>query len=1141
MPTLFERIDGTLANNDVDLRVTVQADALTRTATLVTGLIEHPPRELADLGAAVRALPLPDLAISGEYAQALNALAGAVPTDLSGLAGGLTESLKSLEDELGGLSGPLREVLDVVLAIYEATRVDLLCTEETAPTGSGGEGSGTQPAGGNGGNVGAGSSPGGAPAPLFIQQMNGILDLFPQSLDLSSLLDWLYRILRNLNLSDFHIVQVPILDDLRDPLVTLIEWRDAMNAGELLGHMSDTLGLLEDTIAGSVDTVVAPLETALAAVKSQLPTAALVQIADDLAVHLELLRTAVLSGDLSATAPAVTALNTTLDSYAAIRLNVQSNLAAHFAALDSRLKTLDHDLDDQIGRLESLLQPESLLSFIPTPDDLTLAVPGLEDFESWLSTLVEWLGEVTDRLDVSAIQASLKTFVETLQKTVDGLDAAQITVALEARTLFAEVDGLIDQIDPAVLRREVEAAIDGFQAKLANQLQGLFVPVREAASAAITRIGDGVQSFDPADVVDALKDALDKLAGVLEHPEVLAAMKDIRAAIDGTARALDAASFAPLADRVIAEIDKLTAAFQALDTSKLSLPVQGALQLAVQILPKDLTPFSGPLLDRLGRVVVEGPHLQALRQQTSDLVDRVRTFEPGTLLGDKVSAPYQALLSRMNAFKPSAWLGLAAAELETLKARLNDNANPARLLASLEPPFTSLLNAFDRLEPAKLIEPVETVIQGAIGTVVDTLPVDATFAQLNAVLQAVERVTQIGTGTIAVLQRGVGMLNGFADPRAQMDAWMEAILASINNVVDASPLQPALDAVEAALDSTTAAGLTARFDTSAVDATLAALDPRARLVKVVQAYNGVPRSRLEALPGSPEKTAILAVLDRFNPLDPAFGPPFQKAAELQTGLAEAHTRLATRLLEWDSRHHEAGSLVALRNLQATPENLRAWIGDALEDKIGRPIVAVLSLAEPMAQVLGAFVSKLQELITALTGKLTALLAGPASLGAIRTAIQALLDKLKSFNLDFLTRSLGDVFANLRGKFDAIHPAALRQSVETAFNGMLAALRIDLLIPAAQIAELDAAYQGIVDDLKALAPETLVVKVVQPEFDKKIVPLLEVFDPARVLDALHDRLVKIEEELLAEMARVNEAYQKLRESIPSLSVSVGLPF
>src|SRR5215218_1469472 len=274
MPTIFERITGALADNHVSVQVTVQGGALTSTASLISGLIEKPPGELGSLSAALQALPLPGLAISGKYAQALTGLAGAVPTDLSSLTSGLTGGLGALGNEIGGLTAPLGEVLEVVAAVYAATQADLLCTAKPAAPGGGADGV-PPPASGAGGSGGTAGAPAGITTPAPVQQLNGILDLFPQPLNLTSLLDWLYRILKVLDLSSFHIVQVPILDDLRDPLVTLITWRNAMSTAELVGHLHDSLNLLENTVAGSVDTVLTPIETALAAVSAQLPTAPL--------------------------------------------------------------------------------------------------------------------------------------------------------------------------------------------------------------------------------------------------------------------------------------------------------------------------------------------------------------------------------------------------------------------------------------------------------------------------------------------------------------------------------------------------------------------------------------------------------------------------------------------------------------------------------------------------------------------------------------------------------------------------------------------------------------------------------------------------------------------------------------------------
>ena len=127
-----------------------------------------------------------------------------------------------------------------------------------------------------------------------------------------------------------------------------------------------------------------PLETALQAVSNQLPAGDLAQITDELTQHLGALRTAIQSGDLSATGADVTAINGLLDNYATIRQNVQTNLTAPFATLNDRLASLDQDLDDSVGQLVALLQPASMLSFIPTPDPASLSIAELDDFENWI-------------------------------------------------------------------------------------------------------------------------------------------------------------------------------------------------------------------------------------------------------------------------------------------------------------------------------------------------------------------------------------------------------------------------------------------------------------------------------------------------------------------------------------------------------------------------------------------------------------------------------------------------------------------------------------------------------------------------------------------------------------------------------------
>ena len=86
--------------------------------------------------------------------------------------------------------------------------------------------------------------------------------------------------------------------------------------------------------------------------------------------------------------------------------------------------------------------------------------------------------------------------------------------------------------------------------------------------------------------------------------------------------------------------------------------------------------------------------------------------------------------------------------------------------------------------------------------------------------------------------------------------------------------------------------------------------------------------------------------------------------------------------------------------------------------------------------------------------------------------------------------------------------------------MLDSLKVNLLISDADVAKLDGDYKAILDKLSALDPGKLITAVVQPEFEKTVLPLLAVFDPGDLLKALFDQLTRVEDDLKAEMGRVN---------------------
>ena len=61
MPTVFDSLSEALKDNTVGADVAAQSAALAKVASTVAGLIEHPPKNIGDLGSVLQSLPLPNI------------------------------------------------------------------------------------------------------------------------------------------------------------------------------------------------------------------------------------------------------------------------------------------------------------------------------------------------------------------------------------------------------------------------------------------------------------------------------------------------------------------------------------------------------------------------------------------------------------------------------------------------------------------------------------------------------------------------------------------------------------------------------------------------------------------------------------------------------------------------------------------------------------------------------------------------------------------------------------------------------------------------------------------------------------------------------------------------------------------------
>lgn len=1157
MPTLFERIDTGLQGNDLSVRLSVQTNNLTSVASAVAGLINNPPQSIGDLMQSLDEQPMPDLQVGGDFAARLADLQAALPADLS-VTGNLTADLQQLRGSFEDFAGLVRQAIETIDAIVRLTQLDPNCILPggVPPPFASAQASGNgtpapEPPPTDGTDSGEGEATASPPSPLSqsLDEIEQVFDLVPSPFNVEGVLALLNQGLNQSDLRSFFPRPIPLSDDFQNTLETLHTWKATSDA-DITAHLAQTLNSAGALLRNRVEGLVNQLGADLTAVASQVDAQLLAEIADTLTAQLNEIRLAVDSNDLSETSSAVSAINAALDQYDTVRATLQAGTLGGLAALETRLQTLADNLEDQMSHVMSVLQPngaiDPLVPIPPTQEMLDLVKGAFEALDQTMTSIVVWFQDLLQQIDLTALNEQLDSLVNTVHSAMGSLDAALVNVTLDVQNLFGEVESLLDQVDTSIVVDQVEAAINSLSSELNNRLAELMELAQSGIGEAINAIEEGVNAFDPEDVIDALRDAIQTLTGVLQDPTSLSAVEDIRGTLEGVQQQLEAISFAPLTNEVIQQIEEVTEALRGIDPSQLNPALQGALTAAVAILPEDLTPVTDTLIDELDELVETGPValLVSVQAQPQRLLDEVRRFQPAALLGDALAGPFNALLSELHAFQPSQLLGPVEAALESFKDRLRENANPGQAIAPLEAPFQALLAAFDQLDPEELVRTLEEQISNVVDGILEGLPLDdlpgAVADQVRTVVQQVQSIIDIGDRIINLSQRLRDLLTGFDDAQGQMQAWIDSILGKVASLGNTAPIQQALAELKAAFDAAEAASLTESFNAAAgpLLATFGELDARSRLTGLVQAYRDLSRPALDALLDSPEKAALLAALHRFDPVRPAFAAPYLALAGLHDQVSQAKVNLSQALSGWDVRYHGEGGLSAcFRGLDATAVNLHQWLSDTLEGSFTHPLKTAFMLAEGFQVPLDTLITSIQALVAELRGKLAELLQGPEALLQIHASINGLIQQLRDFNLDFLRDSLNDLFATVRGKVEAVNPAQVREVIEARFDDMLDLISIDHLMP--NVGDLDAAYAEVVAKIDGLDPSALVIEVVQPEFEAAMEPLLASFNLTEILNTLIDRLRGLDVELRSEMERVNDAYRELRGAIPSLDLSISV--
>ena len=608
---------------------------------------------------------------------------------------------------------------------------------------------------------------------------------------------------------------------------------------------------------------------------------------------------------------------------------------------------------------------------------------------------------------------------------------------------------------------------------------------------------------------------------------------------------LDAVSFRTVNDLVIDQIDEATSKLQSIDTSQLNDLLKTALSTALALLPDEalFTSLRNELVTQFNDNVINGAIqvVSDIQTRPAQLESLLQNYSPSRLLGDSLSVPFQALISTLESFSPVQLLDPIEDQLETLREEIKRNASPALLIEPLEAPFQEFLALVDQLNPAVLVEPVQEAIDTVIDKIFEFIPVNDFFDLVDEVLQAIQGVIDKLDAVKRLIEALRNSLSAIANsPDAQVDAWIAQILNKLDELPPGTDLSPAFTALQQALDQTKAAGLTARLipELTAFVQELTGLTPQDQLNDLIVLRQDLARQDTSVFPSS-FQSDLQQFLQAFQPLDQVVNQPLTTLAELLQELDSQPQELTNWLANWDQLyHHPTAPLSQLIPSDTSISGVKQLLQTAIDETVRAPFTHIFRLAPKFSDILGDLLSPVDLLLTNLNSKITGLLTGPASLTTIKTALEDLVDIIRNINLDFLEDELNGVFDNIKEKLEALNPATILQELSTAFDAIVDELSLSSILPQTEVDALNAAYQQAVDTLKALDPEELVIKVVEPEFEAAIQPYLEAFDLTQIFDSLMELLNRLSSELDTELNRTQQSFSAMLRAVP-LSSNTGV--
>lgn len=1155
MPSILAQIRLDTQPENLLSQVAHQIGRLAGADESLVGLLDGAPMSVEAIPRWLGGVALPRLDQSNALGGHFSGLSGLIPTDLSGVSGGLAEGIDGFFQNLQtGLTGQLSGVLDALTAVHELTQLHVSLDNNGENTASGS----------------ASASPAAAsrslkivrrpgephpflPAVAQLEDLQSRLATLPDPLTAVVFMRWLRDGLDQMPRSFWPLRYLPLLDELRDKLDTALTW-ESLPAEGLADQLASSLDALavhirQNLMTDGAEQLGQRLREAAISIENSNLKSASASLVSGLAALGQRVGTGNLSGSASQInnlAGQVVLLENGLSSLETDLFSGKS------AEMETDLATIGDRLEAAMLEVLGNIDPPSdlaILDFASRPINELIEQVGFGGITDSLHDFFEIIRDFLAQLSLQDIREALENAVQTAVDGVNGLRNLLTQATVEITLLFNRLESAIESIPLDALVGEVRGGLDLFKNTIETGLETLFSPIREVLNEGLRTIQGFLEDFNPAILVDELVRIIRVITDLLSNPDLLRIIDSLRGALTTVNAELGNFHFRPVTDTVVDAIGIVENALGIAASIPMTDSMKSDFRKALAVLPRSIEPATDSIYTTLDEFIhqPDGPKtvLLAIRDKPHELVTLVEGYSPDQFIGENISGPYLEFLTRMESFRPGQLLLPVGEALENMKNDLRREAMPGQFIRPLGPAFAEITGLLDGFDPGEIIRPINDTLQAGIHALTDNLPLeiaDDIFEKVDDVADGIRGIADVARHFNTLLIDLQNRLGGLVGADFQVRDLGDTIVAKLDGLTNLEVVNDALHRVGESCAAVRAAPLRAVIESNLniLLGKLTETGAKTQLVALTGAHRGFPKPALLALPNSPEKTALLDLLDRFDPLDRSFAAPIDSLERWQRGLENLKNELPAAFQNWDARFHGPQSpLAEFQRADLTADELKTLLRQTIHDDLTGSLAPFFKIISYAQAFLGSLLAELSGLVSDLDTQASGFARLGETVNALQDSIHHLVQALNEFDLSFLEDEINDVFESIHAKLDAINPSRIADLLDEAFNGLLDLLDLNQLLGTD---ELDGRFLQIVATLRENDPAKLVAERVQPEFEK-VVAFLRRFDLSLEINLFLERIESLLLELQTELDRTAVAYDDLVLAVPtdlqgSLSASVS---